>query len=120
MIVSVEFEVPQLEEFPMETSQQVEKEIHRSVKMWARRQAFAKEFGVRQVSWIRRNLMRLLNATGEPPERIRELLGWLYLLGMKPMEDSLLVLMASGNTLRCGQGKDSPASWSVILRTSTV
>ena len=47
-----------------------------------RRQTFANHFGVRRIKWSRHNLIRLLNKTGEPPERIRKLRGLLDLLGM--------------------------------------
>ena len=52
-------------------------------KVEERRQTFANHFGVRPMKLSRHNLIRLLNKTGEPPERILELRGLLDLLGMK-------------------------------------
>jgi hypothetical protein len=48
----------------------------------ARFQAFTDHFGVCQIPWTWHNLRRLLDKTGEPKERIDELLGWLELTGM--------------------------------------
>jgi len=68
------------------------------------RQTFANHFGVRPIKWSRHNLIRLLNKTGEPPERILELRGLLDLLGMNSA--------AGRHWIRCGGVWDHGEMWS--------
>jgi hypothetical protein len=58
--------------------------------MDARRAAFAADFGVRPIKWSRHNLVRLLNHTGERPERIAVARRLLEALGMGGFHSSLL------------------------------
>ena len=69
-----------------------------------RRQTFANHFGVRPIKWSRHNLIRLLNKTGEPPERILELRGLLDLLGMNSA--------AGRHWIGCGGVWDHGEMWS--------
>jgi hypothetical protein len=70
----------------------------------ARRQVFAKHFGVRPIKWSRHNLMRLLNKTAVPAERMRELRGLLDLLGMNSA--------AGRHWIGCGSVWDHGEMWS--------
>ena len=68
----------------------------------AREQAFARDFGVYKIKWSRHNLMRLLNKTGEPPERILELRELLDRSGMKA---------ESSRYINCGGVWDHGEMW---------
>jgi hypothetical protein len=70
----------------------------------ARGQTFAYHFGFRPIKWSRHNLMRLLNKTVEPPERILELRGLLDLLGMNTA--------AGRHWIDCGGVWDHSEMWS--------